>query len=130
MSWPLSTIRRSSQPCRLLAHRPALIALASKNNLAHCSVVHSDGDIQAVGVIDAAMIESLEICSIFADSFLPATFIQAAEHLGIEIYPIVLDARNCFDAASRIPPIAPIELAPIYAREPDAITQWRERKRK
>lgn len=112
------------------AHRPALIALASKNNLAHCSVAHADGQIEAVGVIDASKIESLNVRSIFADSFLPKAFVEAAEQQGIEVHPIVLDAQNCLVAASGIPPIAPIELAPIYAREPDAITQWRERKKK
>lgn len=113
------------------AHRPALIALASKNQQAHCAVAHADGSVETVGVIGATqigdLIDSFGIRSIVADSHLPSSFAEQAEQLGIEIHPIVLDAKNCLDAAEGIDPISPIELAPIYAREPDAITQWRQR---
>jgi len=110
--------------------RPALIALASKNNLAHCSVVQADGQIEAVGIMDSTKIEALNIRSIFADGHLPKPFAQCAQQLGIEIHPIVLDARHCFEASRGFSPVEPMDLQPIYAREPDAITQWRERAKK
>ncbi len=111
-------------------HRPALIALASKNDLAHCSVLQADGQIESVGIMDATKIDALNIRSIFADGYLPKSFSQCAQQLGIEIYPIVLDARHCLDASRGFSPVEPINLQPIYAREPDAITQWRERSKK
>ena len=111
-------------------HRPALIALASKNNQSHCSILAADGSLKAVGVIDASKIESLQVRTIIADAHLPELFIDKAKELGIEIVPIELDARNVLEAAKGIKPIDPIELAPIYAREPDAITQWRARAKK
>jgi tRNA A37 threonylcarbamoyladenosine modification protein TsaB len=111
-------------------HKPALIALASKNELAHCSVAHANGLLESVGVIDADRIKSLGVVSIVADSHLPRTFVDRAEEFGIAIHPIVLDARLCLEAAEGVEPTSPIDLAPIYAREPDAVTQWRSRTKK
>ncbi|MBL4698193.1 MAG: tRNA threonylcarbamoyladenosine biosynthesis protein TsaB [Phycisphaerales bacterium] len=111
-------------------HRPALIALASKNQMAHCSIVKANGDVESVGVMDAERIESLGVRCLFGDLHLPASFVERARELGIEVCPIGLDARDCLRASEGIDPIEPIEFGPIYAREPDAVTQWRERKAK
>jgi len=108
-------------------HRPALIALASKNEHAHCSIVHADGSVESVGVIDAQALDTFEARSIVGDAHLPRSFIDAAKRLGWSAVPIVLDARHMLEAGASIEPIEPIGLSPIYAREPDAITQWRAR---
>lgn len=109
------------------SQRPTLIALASKNNQAHCTLLATDGSLEEVGVIDASKIETYAVHSIVGDAHLPATFVSRAAQLGIEIVPIELDARNVLKASVGIQPINPLELAPQYAREPDAVTQWRER---
>lgn len=106
---------------------PALIALASKNNQTHAAVLHVDGSLEVVGIIDASKIESLNLRSVVSDSHLPESFVESAHQLGIDIVPIELDARNVLDASVGIHPIDPSEIAPMYAREPDAITQWRTR---
>ena len=106
---------------------PALIGLASKNQQTHGSLVHADGRVESLGVIDADGISSLGIKAIVADKHLPQSIVDRAASLEIRVVPIVLDARRCVDAAAGIEAIDPIELAPIYAREPDAITQWRAR---
>tara|TARA_R110002072_G_scaffold42064_9_gene117741 strand:+ start:15373 stop:16116 length:744 start_codon:yes stop_codon:yes gene_type:complete len=109
------------------SHRPALIALASKNQMAHCSLVHEDGRVESLGVLDAQGIGELSLRAIFADKHLPGSFVGLANDRGISIEPLVLDARHCVSAAAGIAPIDPDELRPIYAREPDAVTQWRAR---
>ncbi len=111
--------------------RPGLIALASKNQRAHCSVVWADGSVEAVGVIGADQAEALVAAhglrSLVADGHLPSSFVDMAQQGGIAIDPITLDARDVLEASNGIGPSSPIELTPIYAREPDAITQWRAR---
>jgi tRNA threonylcarbamoyl adenosine modification protein YeaZ len=108
-------------------HRPALIALASKNERAHCSIVNADGSIESVGVIDASAIDSYTLNSIVGDGHLPRSFIERGEKYGIQIKAIELDARRCLEAAEGLEPVSPDALRPIYAREPDALTQWRAR---
>lgn len=107
--------------------RPALIALASKNKHTHGTLLQADGGLEILGMIDADMIESLGIRSIVSDSYLPQSFEERAQQLGIDRHPIVLDARACYEAAKGLGPVLPEEIAPIYAREPDAMTQWRAR---
>ena len=109
------------------SHRPALIALASKNQMAHCSLVHQDGRVETLGMLDAQGVGELDLCSIYADKHLPGSFVELANDRGVSIEPLVLDARYVVSAAAGIAPIDPDELRPIYAREPDAVTQWRAR---
>lgn len=107
--------------------RPALIALASKNQHTHASVLDVSGEVRTLGMIDADAIESLGVKAIYADAHLPESFQQRAASLGIFVRPIILDAIHCAKAAVGISPTDPERLEPIYAREPDAITQWRAR---
>ncbi len=111
---------------------PGLIALASKNQLAHCSIVEQDGSVESVGVIGAdeaaALVDAHGVRSFIADAHLPSSFVERAHQLGIAIRPIMLDARHVLEASAGMDPSSPIELMPIYAREPDAITQWRARR--
>ena len=117
-------------------HRPALIALASKNEMAHCSMVAQDGAVEMLGMCDASVLERPEIRCVVGDGHLPKSFVDRANMLDKPIIEIELDARNAakalndaiehgYEFASKT---TPIELAPIYAREPDAVTQWRTRK--
>ncbi len=115
-----------------LDRRPGLIALASKNQRAHCSVVWADGSVEAVGVIGAdqarALVDAHGVRSLVGDGHLPSSFVDMAQQGGIAIDPIRLDARDVLEASAGIGPSTLIELAPIYAREPDAVTQWRTRR--
>ncbi len=108
-------------------HRPALIALASKKNHTHASVVNADGSCVSVGIISCDALGGLGVRTIAADAHLPQSFVDAAASLGIVQLPLRLDARDLLQASQGIDPIDPVRLTPIYAREPDAVTQWRER---
>lgn len=109
------------------SQRPSIIALASKNQMAHCSQVHEDGRVESLGVLDAQAVGALTIRTILGDKHLPSSFVELANDRGISIEPLVLDARHVISAAAGIAPIDPNELMPLYAREPDAVTQWRAR---
>jgi tRNA A37 threonylcarbamoyladenosine modification protein TsaB len=106
---------------------PALIALASKKNKAHASIVASDGSITEHGVIDANALSGLGIRTIVGDRHLPASFREQASVLGVDIEDLVLDVRDLLGASDACDAVDPQHLTPIYAREPDAVTQWRER---
>ena len=109
------------------AHRPALIALASKKDRCHASRLHVDGTIEELGIIDASALESHEIKAVVADHHLPKSFHERASSLDLGGHPLRLDARALLSASEGIEPIDPLHCAPIYAREPDAVTQWRAR---
>lgn len=109
------------------SHRPALIALASKKNKCHASVITPDGTIQEIGIIDADALSAIAPRSIVADHHLPRSFHERAISLGIEECPLRLDVRDLLSASCGIAPIDPLLCAPKYAREPDAVTQWRAR---
>ncbi len=109
------------------AQRPALIALASKKDRCHASLLHVDGTIEELGIIDASAMESYEIKTVVADHHLPKSFHERASSLKLGVHPLRLDARALLNASEGLDPINPLHCAPIYAREPDAVTQWRAR---
>ena len=113
---------------------PALIALASKNDRAYCAIVEKDGSIEDIGMSDASVLDQFAsdqvvLRSFVADSHAPSSFVEKATELGISVLPIVLDARSCLNAMDGVEACNPMELKPLYAREPDAVTQWRARSR-
>ena len=52
---------------------------------------------------------------------------SALAERGIIIDEPVLSAASCLMVAARLPGIDPVELVPLYPREPDAVTLWRAR---
>ncbi len=106
---------------------PALIALASKKDRCHASILSSDGELRSVGIIGADALRSHELKSIVADRHLPESFRETAAAIGVGVLALRLDARDLLRAAEGIDPIDPLRCEPIYAREPDAVTQWRAR---
>lgn len=108
------------------SHRPGVIALASKNTLAHLTLLRPDGSIEAIGAVDAEGIPD-GVRSIVADAFLPESFAIRAAALGLERLTLTLSPQACLKAAAGLDAVAPDALGPLYAREPDAVTQWRAR---
>ncbi len=109
---------------------PAIIALASKGDKAWCTRVRMDGGqrvYETIGVVDASVLESVGVMHLFADSHLPESFVQRCETVGVAVHPIVFDAGDCIEVAMGRGVVEPMELMPMYAREPDAVTQWRDR---
>jgi tRNA A37 threonylcarbamoyladenosine modification protein TsaB len=109
-----------------VAHQPGVIALASKNTLAHLTLLRPDGSIEAIGAVDAEGIPS-GVRSLVADAFLPEPFAIRAAALGLERLTLTLSPQACLEAAAGLDVVAPDALGPLYAREPDAVTQWRAR---
>lgn len=105
-----------------------VIALASKNGKAHCTRL-MNGELEVLGVIDGQGVVSSGARVLVGDAHLPSEMIEAAEAAGIEVRPIEFSARACLEASvgysGRYGEIDASELGVEYAREPDAVTQWR-----
>jgi tRNA threonylcarbamoyladenosine biosynthesis protein TsaB len=80
-------------------------------------------------VIGAADIGRLGVGVLVADRFFPEAMRSAAERAGMRLVEPVFDPAACLElAVSRAgPAIDPVELAPLYPREPEAVTLWRNR---
>ena len=59
------------------------------------------------------------------DGFVPKELVEAASKSGMEFRTIELAGRACLEASVGMEEVAPEALGVLYAREPDAVTQWR-----
>lgn len=107
--------------------RPALVALASKNHAAHFTLIHAAAPPEDLGVCGPEALRPGLARSIVADAHLPRVLADRAAELGLERLALVLSPGACLHASVGIAPVTPDALAPLYAREPDAVTQWRAR---
>jgi tRNA threonylcarbamoyl adenosine modification protein YeaZ len=108
--------------------RPFAIALQSKGEAAW--VVEMDAAADGTGgrIMTAADVPSLRTPLLVADRFFPMTMAHAAAAQGIRIQRPGFDPAACLEAAAELPDIDPMDLLPLYPREPDAVTQWRKRR--
>lgn len=105
----------------------AVVALASKNGKAHCTRVVG-GEMTTLGVIGGDGLVQAGAAVLVGDEFVPAAMIEAAKAGGMEVWGIELTAKACLEASvgfGGMGEIEPGRLGVEYAREPDAVTQWR-----
>jgi tRNA threonylcarbamoyladenosine biosynthesis protein TsaB len=107
--------------------RPCVIALAGKNDAAHLTLLEAGGPFRMLGVCGPEALDTIEAGCIIADDHLPQAIATRAASLGWSRQPIRLSALACLEAALGLDPVPAEQLAPLYAREPDAVTQWRAR---
>lgn len=116
------------------------IALASKGQSAWVQRVehgaHTPGlppPAGHAGLIDATGLPALQaagVRTLVADRFLPDPMRTAAADLGIHIVEPVFDPGALFEIPvgdRGLPTLDPVDLVPLYPREPDAVTIWRAR---
>jgi tRNA threonylcarbamoyladenosine biosynthesis protein TsaB len=107
------------------------VLLASKGETSYASVF-DEGAVHAreAQLIDAAQLAALGVGTVIADQFLPVSMRTACERMGIAVTLPHFDAADvlAFGASLHTTNGAtPVdELAPIYAREPEAVTKWRQ----
>lgn len=108
-------------------HRPFAVALASKGPTAHVTLFNPDRTPRAPGTLmDAAAFAALNLPLLVADSFLPADFRALCAPHALEIHEPEFDPLACAALAHRHTPVDPTALEPLYPREPEAVTKWRE----
>jgi tRNA threonylcarbamoyl adenosine modification protein YeaZ len=119
---------------RVVARRAAVttpfaVILASKDNTAFATIfdsVQSPRGSDPGQLIDAS--HDVGVAAIIADRFLAKPIAEAAAARGAAIYTPRFDPAACLELSFSHPTIDPVLLAPIYAREPEAVTKWRLRK--
>jgi len=115
----------------VISPAPFAVALASKGDDAFvtCFEPHTAGIVAARDqgrLAAAAHIAGLDIRLLVADRFLPPAMRDAAAAAGIAIVEPVFDPAACARlVAASTTTIDPIDLLPLYPREPEAVVKWR-----
>jgi tRNA threonylcarbamoyl adenosine modification protein YeaZ len=81
-----------------------------------------------LGLVDDEAIRRLSPRTLIADRYLPEAMRAAAADVGARIVEPEFAAESVCRIGADLPPQEPATVVPIYAREPDAVTQWRARK--
>lgn len=106
--------------------RPFSVALASKGESAHITDFAADGTLlRAGGLAGTGSLGTRGSGLLIADRFLPPAITAEAKSLGIPVLDPVFDPAACLEAAAGRAPVDPVALAPLYPREPEAVTKWR-----
>lgn len=114
---------------------PWLVAAAAKRGSVWATrVAATDAGLAidgAPGIADALAVGFSGVRSLLADEHAPKELVDRARALGLVVEAPRLDAIRCLDlgfarAAAGIA-VDTLRLAPIYPREPEAVTLWRER---
>lgn len=82
-----------------------------------------------VGVINVEQVARLSPETLIGDRHLPETFVRWADANRVRIVEPIFSAQSVLEIAGGDRGCDPAFLQPIYPREPDAVTQWRARKK-
>lgn len=109
------------------ADAPFAVAMASKGDATFLTRFHAD----ATEAFPGRMMQSQEVASlgvglILGDRFLPDRIRGECERLGIEVREPAFTAAGCLALALRAREVAVGGLVPLYGREAEAVTRWRE----
>lgn len=111
-------------------HEPFAVALASKGPTSFITAFDAGGiESHAGQLMDLAMFTRLGIRTIIADRFVPQEFADAAARGELRIIAPEFDPLACAELSVNFNPVDPVELIPLYPREPEAVTKWRELRR-
>ncbi|MCC5785622.1 MAG: hypothetical protein JJU33_02845 [Phycisphaerales bacterium] len=134
---------------------PTLVCLASKRETVHATMVGVTDDWLAdsaealaslvgdavaagdpgsawpgrwmeIGLIKADVVATLGPTRIVGDTHLPAPFREAAAVVGADVVLPLLGPEGVLRLMGCFPDADPAAAAPIYPREPEAVTRWRE----
>ena len=82
-----------------------------------------------VGVISAEQVARLSPETLIGDRHLPEAFVRWADANGVRIVEPIFSPRSVLESAGGTSGCDPVSLRPVYPREPDAVTQWRARRK-
>ncbi len=106
---------------------PLAVCLASKGDSAWVTRFDAEGSMTDPGSLrSAADLALLSGETLVGDRFLPAGFRAEAEAAGCPVVEPLFDASACLALAWAFPAREAGEAAPLYGREAEAVTRWRE----
>ncbi len=112
-----------------------LVALASKNESAWCTrLLHAGGHWRIEGepgLCDAASLDLHGVQVLLGDAHLPPAFAERCKVAGMAILEPAFDPHACLVIGEHMAKAGqftdPLRLVPLYPREPEAVTLWRQR---
>lgn len=102
------------------------IAIASKGESAFVTVFESGKMIEDGRPMTAADLPGLACATLVGDKFLPEAMRAWAKGAGVAVIEPTFDPVACLEASAHWPVVDAVALVPIYAREPEAVTKWRQ----
>jgi tRNA threonylcarbamoyl adenosine modification protein YeaZ len=102
------------------------IAVASKGESAFVSVFESGRMVEEGRPMTAAELPGLACATLVGDRFLPEAMRAWAMGAGVAVVEPTFDPVACLEASAGWPVVDAGALTPIYAREPEAVTKWRQ----
>ncbi len=104
------------------------VALASKRGSAHMTVFDPTGRSEGPGrIVHADGLDELGVACIIADRHLDPLIRRRAETLGLRVLPARFPVSSVLALSEHLASVDPASLVPIYPREPEAVTRWRDR---
>jgi tRNA threonylcarbamoyl adenosine modification protein YeaZ len=109
------------------------VALAAKRESAWVAVFDGPpseawfSSAQAGRVMEAAELRACAPRVVVADGHLPGSMREALAGAGVPVVAPVFDGASCIGAGELCAQIDPVLLVPVYPREPEAVTLWRQR---
>jgi tRNA threonylcarbamoyl adenosine modification protein YeaZ len=108
-------------------NEPFAVALACKGDTCYLTCFGADRlPISEGSIVDPDGIAGLGISTLFADIFLPESIRAACEAANIALEPPCFSAACCLQLAGQAQEIHVGQLAPLYGREAEAVTKWRQ----
>jgi hypothetical protein len=114
---------------------PAAVCLASKRDTAHVTTIDAvptgsdPRSATALGVIDHTAFARLDVRTVVADRHLPGGWSDAIDTNGWSRVEPAFCAGACLRLGAGFRAIDAAGLAPVYPREPEAVTVWKQRGR-
>jgi tRNA threonylcarbamoyladenosine biosynthesis protein TsaB len=114
---------------------PILVALACKNDTFWLTRLERDGDTWRIAgtpaIARSEMFDSSDVRCVLADEHFPDLARARLAAANIPIQPLRLTARACLAVGERMLERGeitdPLQLLPLYPREPEAVTLWNAR---
>jgi tRNA threonylcarbamoyladenosine biosynthesis protein TsaB len=110
---------------------PLGIVLASKGESAWVQVLDEHGRGEPGSVISPEKIRGVAqagVRTLVADQHFPKSMRAEAQACGLNVIEPIFDASIVLELGAELNTCDPLELNPLYPREPDAVTLWRARK--
>ncbi|RNC82649.1 MAG: tRNA (adenosine(37)-N6)-threonylcarbamoyltransferase complex dimerization subunit type 1 TsaB [Phycisphaera sp.] len=109
------------------ANCPFGVALASKGESCFLTTFDASGTPQGPGKLARPTdIEKLGLGVLVGDQFLSKAIRAETDRLGLRVIPPEFSAKACLSLAPRAPEVRVGELVPLYGREAEAVTKWRQ----
>ena len=106
---------------------PLVVCLASKAEAAWVTRFDADGAMVGGGsLMSAADLNLLPSETLVGDRFLPESFRDAATSTGCDTAQPVFSPESCLALSARFSPVQAGNAAPLYGREAEAVTRWRD----